>query len=79
MTRYSFDKNRVEAEKLFALEQLLNEVFGPDQIIIRSTKLEILDLIGSDDPEQRLSAWKRSFFTMPVMSAAERRKNASIR
>ena len=54
MTRHSLDKNRAEADKLFALEQLLNEVFGPDQIIIRSTKLEILDLIGSDDPEQRL-------------------------
>lgn len=62
MTRYSFDKNRVEAEKLFALEQLLNEVFGPDQIIIRSTKLEILDLIGSDDPEQRLSALEKIVF-----------------
>ena len=62
MTRYSFDKNRVEAEKLFALEQLLNEVFGPDQIIIRSTKLEILDMIGSDDPEQRLSALEKIVF-----------------
>ena len=62
MTRYSFDKTRVEAEKLFALEQLLNEVFGPDQIIIRSTKLEILDLIGSDDPEQRLSALEKIVF-----------------
>ena len=62
MTRYSFDKTRVEAEKLFALEQLLNEVFGPDQIIIRSTKLEILDLIGSDDPEQRLAALEKIVF-----------------
>ncbi|MGN0963267.1 MAG: Lon family ATP-dependent protease, partial [Clostridia bacterium] len=62
MTRHSLDKNRAEAEKLFALEQLLNEVFGPDQIIIRSTKLEILDLIGSEDPEQRLAALEKIVF-----------------
>ena len=54
--------NQAEKGKLFALEELLNEVFGPDQIIIRSTKLEILDLIGSDDPEQRLSALEKVVF-----------------
>ena len=54
--------NQAEKGKLFALEELLNEVFGPDQIIIRSTKLEILDMIGSDDPEQRLSALEKVVF-----------------
>lgn len=62
MSQNISDKNQVEAGKLFALEALLNDVFGPDQIIIRSTKLEILDLIGSDDPEQRLSALEKIVF-----------------
>ncbi len=62
MSQHISDKNQAEAGKLFALEALLNDVFGPDQIIIRSTKLEILDLIGSADPEQRLSALEKIVF-----------------
>ncbi|MGM9567449.1 MAG: Lon family ATP-dependent protease [Clostridia bacterium] len=62
MSQHYSEKNQAESGKLFALEELLNEVFGPDQIIIRSTKLEILDLIGSDDPEQRLSALEKVVF-----------------
>lgn len=62
MSQQYSDQNPAEAGKLFALEELLNEVFGPDQIIIRSTKLEILDLIGSADPEQRLSVLEKVVF-----------------
>ena len=54
--RYSID------EKVAALESVLNDVFGPDQIVIRSTKLEILPLLGSSDPEQRLSALEKVVF-----------------
>lgn len=46
-------------DKLSSLEDLLNEVFGPDQLVIRSTKLEILDLLGSEDMEKRLSALEK--------------------
>ncbi|MBQ6810002.1 MAG: Lon family ATP-dependent protease [Firmicutes bacterium] len=49
-------------EKIAALEGLLNDVFGPDQIVIRSTKLEILHLLGSSDVEKRLSALEKVVF-----------------
>ena len=52
------DNPRLE-EMLSSLEDLLNEVFGPDQLVIRSTKLEILDLLGADDLDQRLSALEK--------------------
>ena len=48
-------------EKIAALEGLLNDVFGPDQIVIRSTKLEILHLLGSSDV-------KKWYFTMPPIA-----------
>lgn len=49
-------------EKIAALEGLLNDVFGPDQIVIRSTKLEILPLLNSADTEDRLSALEKVVF-----------------
>ena len=49
-----------------ALKELLNEVFGADQIVIRATKLETLDELSSDDPESQLTALERIVFYDPL-------------
>ncbi|MBR5328652.1 MAG: Lon family ATP-dependent protease [Firmicutes bacterium] len=48
--------------KIAALESLLSDVFGPDQIVVRSTKLEILPLLGAPDAEKRLTALEKVVF-----------------
>ncbi|MGI5874730.1 MAG: Lon family ATP-dependent protease [Bacillota bacterium] len=54
-------KNDVKRQ-LDALEYLLNDIFGSDQIILRCTKLEVLHLITSDVPEERLAALEKVVF-----------------
>lgn len=46
-------------EKLVALEGILNDVYGADQLVIRGTKLEILDLMDSLQPEDRVAALEK--------------------
>lgn len=49
-------------EKIAALEGLLNDIFGSEQLVLRSTKLDILPLLSSPDAEQRLSALEKIVF-----------------
>ncbi|MEG2657719.1 MAG: ATP-dependent protease, Lon family, partial [Clostridiales bacterium] len=53
------DEDKEIREKLGSLESILNDVFGADQMIIRSTKLEILNLINSENIEDRILALEK--------------------
>ena len=59
---YTTETDRLVADRLNGLESLLNDVFGADQIIIRGTKLEILDLMSSSRPEDRILAFEKIVF-----------------
>lgn len=48
--------------KLASLKDILNEIFGADQIIIRGTKLEVLPLLSSDNIDEQLTALERIVF-----------------
>lgn len=49
-------------EKITAMEGLLSDIFGSEQLVLRSTKLDILPLLSSPDAEQRLSALEKIVF-----------------
>ena len=51
--------NKEAEEKFAALERILNEVFGAEQIIIRGTKLEVLSLMESPELSDRVLALEK--------------------
>lgn len=51
--------NKAIEKKLVSLEGILNDIFGADQIVIRGTKLEILDLMNSNSLEDRILALEK--------------------
>lgn len=46
-------------KKLSTLKNMLNDLFGADQIIIRGTKLEVLPLLSAADVDSQLTALER--------------------
>lgn len=59
------EKQEVTAElnrKISALESVFSDIFGPDQLILRGTKLELIEDLGSEDCEARLSALEKIIF-----------------
>ncbi len=60
------EKEEQLRKNIDALKDILNEVFGADQIVIRATKLETLDYLASDDLEEQLTALERIVFYDPL-------------
>ncbi len=62
--------NREQQEQLRknidAFRDILNEVFGADQIVIRATKLGALDGLSSEDVEDQLAALERIVYYDPL-------------
>lgn len=65
-------ENQEQMQKnIDALKDILNEVFGADQIVIRATKLETLAELSSDDPDEQLTALERIVYYDPLYEAKE--------